>query len=107
MAYDYTDLQATATALIEEFGGACTITHLDGNQSRGTIVIPTHSASDVSIPDVGTVSGTETVAFINNVRNQVCVGDTVVGYGTTWRVRESAQYKGPEIGLAYRVVLDA
>ena len=106
MAFDYTDLQGTANTLIEEFGGPCTVTHLDGNQSRGTIVLPTQTATDVSVPEVGTVSGTSVVGFINNVRNVVCVGDTVTGYGKTWRVRESTQYKGPTITLAYRVLLD-
>ena len=106
MAFDYLDIQGTATNLITEFGTTCVITHLDGNQSRGVIVLPTRVASDVSIPDVGTVQGTEVVAFINNVRNPVCVGDTVLADGITWRVRESTQYKGATINVAYRVILD-
>jgi len=106
MAFNYLDLQATAKSLIEEFGGPCSVTHLDGNQSRGTIVMPTHLAKDVST-EVGTVSTTEVVGYIDNVRNAVCVGDSVTAYGQTWRVRESTPYKGPTITLAYRVQMDS
>lgn len=104
--FDYTDLQATATRLIERFGGPCTIAHHDGTASRGTIVMPTHLARDVST-EVGTVSTTEVVGYIDDVRNPVCVTDKVTAYGQTWRVRESTSYKGPTINLAYRVLLDS
>ena len=105
--FNYLDVQATATRLIEQFGGPCTITHLAGGTSRGTITLVTQESSDVRIPVVGTVSGAQVVGFINAVRTPVCVGDTVTGYGQTWRVRESTSYKGPTITLAYRVVLDS
>jgi len=105
--FDYAALQERAEDIITRFGGACTIAHLAGGSSRGTIVMPTHESSDVSIPDVGTVSGTQVVGYIDNVRNAVCVGDTVIAYGQTWRVRESTAYKGPVITLAYRVLLDS
>lgn len=105
--FDYSELQARAEDIITKFGGACTITHLAGGSSRGVITLVTQESSDVSIPDVGTVSGTQVVGYIDNVRNAVCVGDTIVAYGQTWRVRESTSYRGPVITLAYRVVLDS
>ncbi len=104
--FDYSALQATAKDIVSRFGGSCTITHLAGGASRGTIVLPTQVASDVSIPDVGTVQGTQVVGYIENVTGVVAVGDTIVAYGKTWRVRESTQYKGPTITIAYRVILD-
>jgi hypothetical protein len=104
--FDYQNLQATATRLIERFGGDCTITHLTGSSSRGTMAAPTHLSVDEST-EVGTVSSTSVVGFITNVRNPVCVGDTVTGYSKTWRVRESTQYRGPTVDLAYRVLLDS
>lgn len=105
-AFDYRDLQATATRLITKFGTACVVTHLAGGQSRGVIVMPSRVSSDGSIPDVGTVEAKQTVGFIDNVRNAVRPGDTVVADGTTFRVRESVEYKPATTNVAYRVVLD-
>lgn len=107
MAFDYLDIRATATRLIANFGSTCTVQHLDGSQSTGVLVLPTRVSSDISIPDVGTVQGTQVVGFINDVANTVCVGDKVTADGLTWRVRESTQYKGSTINVAYRVILDS
>lgn len=96
------------TDLIIELGDSLdvTIAHLDGNQSRGKIVFSSANTTDVSIPDVGTVQGADKVAFITDVRNPICVGDSVTANSITYRVRESKEFKPATINIAWRVLLD-
>lgn len=106
MAIDYTDLRANVASLISDFGMSCAISHLTGTQSRGNIVFSSTDNTDISIPDVGTVEGQSRVAFINDVRNEICVGDTVTANAKSYRVREVRPYKPATINCGYRVVLD-
>lgn len=103
--FDYSGLQATATALIERFGTAATVTHLGGGTSKGTIVLPSHIGTDVST-EVGTVASTAVTGFLNNVKNEVCVGDSITADSKIWRVRESTKFKGATLTSAYKVLLD-
>ena len=104
--FDYTVLQKKAADIISRFGGPVTISHSDGGQSRGNIVLATNVQANIS-GTADTIRGSEVVGYIENVRNEVKVGDTLTAYGKTWRVRESTSYKGPTITVAYRVILDS
>lgn len=104
--FNYAALQAKAQDIITKFGGPVTISHADGGQSRGTIVLATQVQTNIS-GTTDTIRGSEVVGYIEKVRNEVKVGDTLTAYGKTWRVRESTSYKGPTITLAYRVILDS
>lgn len=106
MAIDYAQLRTDVAALIKDFGISCTVTHLSGSSSRGNIVFSSTDNTDVSIPDVGTVEGTERVAFINDIRSEILVGDTVTANAITYRVRDVRRYKPATINCGYRVVLD-
>lgn len=104
--FDYKTLQAKAKDIITKFGAPVTISHSNGGQSRGTIVLATHVEANIS-GTADTIRGSEVVGYIDNVTNEVKVGDSLNAYGKDWRVRESTSYKGPTITLAYRVILDS
>lgn len=108
MGIDYAQLRTDVEAIITDLGDSLdvTIAHLGGGSSRGKIVFSNALTTDVSIPDVGTVQGTNRVAFINDVRTPICVGDSVTANSVTYRVREVVSYKPATINVGYRVVLD-
>lgn len=108
MGIDYAKLRLDVADIIVDLGDGltATVTHLDGNQSRGNIVFSSTDLTDISIADVGTVQGTDRVAYLNDIRNPICVGDTVTANGVAYRVTESKQYKPATINCGWRVLLD-
>jgi hypothetical protein len=108
MALDYAKLRLKARSLITDtFGGmSCTVTHLDGNTSSGVIIFSSTDSIDESVAEVGTVNSTSRVAYIDDVVNEVCVGDSVTANSVTYRVRDVRKYEPAFVNVAYRVTLD-
>jgi hypothetical protein len=108
MALDYVKLRAKARSLITDtFGGMnCTVNHLDGSSSSGVIIFSSTDLTDESIAEVGTVNNTVRVAYIDDVTNEVCVGDSVTANSVTYRIRDVRKYEPAFVNVAYRVTLD-
>ena len=110
MAFNYTSLQASTTALIKNFGTQVVITSASTGKTMKTYAVylggtdTSDSSNQVSMFTKTTV-GTE-ICYIGLVAVAPMPGDTVISKNRSHKIASIQSYQPADVLLAYKITLE-